>query len=266
MEIERKSLPFFSIPTEAKTDGSASRKVAGIAAVFGNVDVYDDVILPGAFKNTIEREFKSENAVRHLWQHSFFDPPTAVVTDLKEVTREELPPAVLEKAPEATGGLFIEREYLEDPESDRIFRAVQKGALNQMSFGFDAIKKIEKTSVDQATGIEKTIRFLEEVKLYDTSDVLWGANSATVATDAKDLNGLLQKLFISLKAGARNRATDLKTINQIHALTIELGSTTCKGIVGEDDEEEDAKSAAGILAKNRAALRRLNFEFLRIGS
>lgn len=251
---------------QLKAAGDASaRTVAGIAAVFGNVDLYGDVIMPGAFVKTIAQEFEAERSVRHLWQHSFFDPPTAVVTKLSEVTREELPEAVLEKAPEALGGLYIERDYLDTARGNEILASIKAGAINQMSFGFDAVAFDLKVTVD-TQGNEKQIRQLNEVKLYDTSDVLWGANAATVATDAKDMQGLLSQLFLSLKSGRRNANTDESLINQIHNITVALGTTKCKGITSADDaEEDDEQKAALVLTQRRAAFRRLQFETL-IGS
>src|SRR5512139_1447881 len=108
------------------------RTVTGFAAVFGNIDAGGDRIFKGFFKKTL-----SENAkrVRHLWMHDPMQPPTAVIKELKETGREELPEEVKQTFPEATGGLLVAREYLRTPRGDEILEGIKSGAIAEMSFG-----------------------------------------------------------------------------------------------------------------------------------
>lgn len=188
------------------------RVVTGLASVFGNVDSYGDVMHPGAFRKTIREGTKR---VKHLWMHDYSTPPTAVIHELREVGPEELPGEVLERFPEAKGGLVVVREYLETPRAEEIFQGIRAGAINEMSFAYDALKwdeeeREEKVSwsagregsagqEDEGTrgqgdgegGRESKkrvkVRNLREVRLWDTSDVTWGANEATVASKADGL-------------------------------------------------------------------------------
>jgi HK97 family phage prohead protease len=156
------------------------RAVTGIAAVFGNIDSYSDRIFKGAFKKTIKEGL---GKVRHLWMHDPWQPPTAVIKTLREVGMDELPDEVKTKFPDATGGLEVVREYLRTPRGDEILEGVKSGALNQMSFGYDPVKY----DFEELTGDEKshmTVRNLREIRLWDISDVNWGANQATVASKA----------------------------------------------------------------------------------
>ena len=152
-------------------------EVIGIAAVMGNLDSYDDRLWPGAFTKTLRERF---GKIYHLWQHDFGCPPIANITDLREVSRDELPPVVLQEAPEAQGGLQVTRVYHETERAQEVLINLKAGVPLQMSFAYDAIKY----DYEEKPGAKyewERIRNLREVRLYETSDVLWGANDATVA-------------------------------------------------------------------------------------
>lgn len=160
------------------------RTVAGFASVFGNVDSYYDIVHKGAFKKTIKER---SNRVRHLWMHEAYSPPTATIKELKEVDADELPDQVRDQHPETTGGLLVVREYLRTTRGDEILEGIKSGAINEMSFGYDAVKYDfeEIKGPDEEHGM--MVRNLREVRLWDTSDVNWGANSATVAAKVAPL-------------------------------------------------------------------------------
>lgn len=166
--MERKTI----VTTEQKIDG---RQVTGIAAVFGNIDSYQDIIHLGAFRKTIKERF---SRFRHLWQHDMVSPPTAKVISVKELKRADLPESMLDN-PYITGGLEVVREYLRTTRGDEILEGLAAGAISEMSFAYDAIKydfeEIERN------GQKRNVRNLREVRLWETSDVLWGANDRTVA-------------------------------------------------------------------------------------
>lgn len=212
MSREFKQLPF----TNLKAKASGRRRV-GIAAVFGNVDEIGDRIIPGAFAKTI-----AEGAPRckHLWNHSWQHPPIASIKELRELTRAELPGEVLEKSPEATGGLLVDREYYKGVElAEWILNAIDAGDINEMSFAYDTIQSTTVTEpIPGSPDPDKTrnVRELRELKLYDISDVLYGCNSATIAAGAKGLammplGALASQLVLleeELKAGRRNSDSD----------------------------------------------------------
>ena len=187
------------------------RKVTGFASIFGNVDSYGDIVHKGAFKKTIE---ENRNRFRHLWMHDAWQPPTATIVDIQEVGKNDLPKEVKDKFPDATGGLLVAREYLTDEFSNRIFEGIQKNAITEMSFGYDVVKTEFETSKDG-----KTIRHLKELKLFDTSDVNWGANDATVASKSY-LDTELQKAIkliealSGLKAGRVISASNMEKLKQ----------------------------------------------------
>lgn len=180
------------ISTIKSIDG---RLVSGFAAVFGNVDAYNDVIHAGAFKKTIQENAKR---FRHLWMHDPFNPPTAAIREIREAKRRELPEEVQENYPEATGGLLVTREYLDTPRGNEILEGIKAGAINEMSFAYDPLKfKFETPDDGPYKGM--LIRHLEEMRLWDTSDVTWGANEATVAAKFAQMGLLEPKAGISYR-------------------------------------------------------------------
>lgn len=228
-----------TIPQHIKTvDG---RTVTGIFAVMGNVDSYNDRLWPGAFSKTFaERGGKT----KFLWQHNFDAPAIAVITTLREVGRDELPPEVLAAAPDATGGAEVVRTYLNTPRADEVLEGIKDGVPYEMSFGYDALKFDFETPPDARDEWDK-IRNLREVRIWEVSDVLWGANDATLASKAQlPLEFLLKQLELHTKAGARHSASDTNLLNAIHQAALELGATNCKGVLEDRAEGDEGKSRA----------------------
>jgi HK97 family phage prohead protease len=212
------------------TKAITGRSVTGIFSVFGNIDSYADVMLPGSFGKTL-RERGSK--IIHLWQHDFFAPPIAVVDDIREIGRDALPEAVRAQYPEATGAMEVTRTYVTTPRADEVLTLLTAGVPLEMSFAFDPIK------VEYGELNGRAVRFIREVKLYETSDVNWGANSATLAVRSAglplDVLALhLDRYLTAYKAGARHSTGDTKLINDIHAKIVDLGCTTCAGMLDED--------------------------------
>ena len=224
---EFKNLSFTNL--KAKSSG---RIRVGVCAVMGNVDSWGDRIHLGAFTKTIAENLK---AVRHLWNHNYSDPPTAKIIELRELSREELPAEVLAKAPDATGGLLVAREYFTNDFANSILEAIDADAINEMSFAYDVIKSAQtQEETDMPDMPTRYIRELYELKLFDTSDVNWGMNGATVAVGAKNLNSLPLGAILShlqfhqtqsSKAGSRNSAADAALITSIHNLSVDLGAS-----------------------------------------
>jgi len=192
-ERESKTMP-------AWTKDVSGRKVTGITAVTGNVDDGGDRIIAGAFSKTIA---ESARRIRHLWQHGAdgwdygVTPPIAAVTRIAEVGKDALPDAVTKMAPLATGGLEVEREYLRTPRGDEILEAYKAGIELEMSIGYECIiKKYIEEDRDRVS--MRHYRDLIEIKLFDTSDVNWGMNSATVGS--KSFERRFQLLVERMKA------------------------------------------------------------------
>lgn len=176
--MEYKTIPYFVKELDAKT-----RTVVGIFAVHGNVDSGGDMSVNGSFGKRLSDA--SRKRVRFLWNHNSMNPPIASIKSIREVEAGELPAKVREWAPGATGGVEVTRKYYEGvPLADWVFKAIEEGDVTEMSYAYDiqqySIKKLEDG---------KEIRLLEDVELYDVSDVNWGMNPATAGVKGLPVAG-----------------------------------------------------------------------------
>jgi HK97 family phage prohead protease len=162
--MERKALPHFTKSIEDRT-------VTGIFAVHGNIDEGSDRSWPGSFANVA---VNGRTRTRFLWQHNADNPPIAVITGMRELSRADLPASVLGYAPDASGGVEVTRTYNTSPLAEWVLTGIKDGSIDEMSYAYDV------TRFDYETIDERQVRNIREVKLYDISDVNWGLNPATV--------------------------------------------------------------------------------------
>lgn len=240
--MEHKAMPSVVKSVEGRT-------VTGIGAVHGNIDSYADISHPGSFAKTIAERM---GRIKFLWNHDFYGgPPIALIKSIREVGRDELPEKVLDLAPNATGGVEVTREYLKNERAEAVFEAVVSGAADEMSYGYDPVK------MDFGEMDGTKVRNLREIRLWEFSDVIFGANPATVGSKLHmPLDLLLKQIEATLeeyKAGARHSANDTKQLNMIHKAILDLGCTSCKGAV--DDENETEKSRADLSSLTLAGAR-----------
>jgi HK97 family phage prohead protease len=168
MKMERKAFP-----GEWKADG-ATGTVEGYGAVFGNIDTYGDIILKGAFSETMGRR-----KVKMLWQH---DPgqPIGVWDEMREDDR----------------GLYMK---------GRILPGVSKGkeAIELMSAGAIEGLSIGYRTVDAE--YKEGNRYIKEIDLWETSIVTFPANEMAGASiksiqTERDLECVLIDCGLSRKA------------------------------------------------------------------
>ena len=127
---------------------------SGYASVFNVEDSDSDVILPGAFKNSIQAWQQDKIKPKMLWQHNTAEP-IGIWTKIVEDER----------------GLYVEGKLLmEVGKGKEAYHLIQNGIVTDLSIGF----RIKKHRV--CTKTRK--RYIEEVDLIEISLVTFGANSA----------------------------------------------------------------------------------------
>lgn len=221
------------------------RTVTGFAGIFGNIDSGNDRTWAGAFKKTIAER---SDRVRHLWQHDMMQPPIAAIRELRECGKEDLPADLRKKYPDATGGLLVVREYLSTPRGDEVLEGIRSGAISEMSFGYDPIKY--DFEGDPKKG-ETTIRNLRECRLWDTSDVNWGMNEATVASK-NDPAVVLAQLLDNLKAAqgfdpaALSKAGRVLSASNLEKLKAALETLTMILSAAEPLSDDNGKTAVPV--------------------
>lgn len=151
-KIENKSYQDMILDVTPET-----RTVKACWSRIGNVDLDGDIIVAEAFTKTIkERGPKGKNMIWSLVDHKADMAHT--LGKPKELYIEgDMLVAVTD---------LVETECGEDA-----IKLYEAGLINQHSIGFSTLK----SDVDQKTGI----RTITELKLYEGSAVLWGANPET---------------------------------------------------------------------------------------
>lgn len=255
---ETKSAPFALFK---KDNVKGERTRAGIFAVLGNRDNAGDRTMPGAFKKTWK---ENKHNIVHLFDHgqSGQTIPTASVDDLYEIGKADLPDEVLELAPDALGAAVVVRTYVKSDLGDHLLNAIDIGAIKQMSFAYGVPKGKDERIKEQIKGVMVDTRLLKEVGQYDTADVRWGCNDATIAQikalfsqsslDLEELYKRLQSIEAEFKSGARNSAKDSAMVKQIHDLCKSLDPTSCAPDPVEPDANDELKKFQFALGMARA--------------
>lgn len=150
-------------PFEVKTvnkDGTFE----GYASVFGELDSYRDIVMPGAFKKSLKEDFADKNRkVPMLWQHSAW-MPIGVYTRIQEDNK----------------GLFVEGACNMEVQQARECHALMKqGALSGLSIGYTTV--VSEWNEDDLT------RKLIEVNLWEVSPVTFPAGDSARVSSVKSL-------------------------------------------------------------------------------
>lgn len=144
------------------TDGTFK----GHASVFGEIDSYRDIVMPGAFKETLKRDYEAKDRkVPMLWQHNSWEP-IGVYTELKE---DDI-------------GLYVEGELNMEVQKGREAHALMKqGAISGLSIGY--------ATVDFEIDNKAQVRKLKAVDLWEISPVTFPAGDSARISSVKTFAG-----------------------------------------------------------------------------
>ena len=143
-QIEYKSIELKEATTSRQADGRL--KVVAYAAIFGNIDSYNDIIVKGAFANSLKKEGKR---VAVCWQHDMRKPIGKLISIKEDDT-----------------GLMV--EFLISRSEEDVAVKIEEGIISEMSIGYSTV------AFDYNTKDE--IRTIKEARLYEVSLVTRGAN------------------------------------------------------------------------------------------
>jgi HK97 family phage prohead protease len=205
----KKSTGSFQVKSnfELKDVGEKTGIVTGYAAIFGNIDSDDDMIMPGAFEKTIQ-ERGPESAkprIKHLWQHNSWEP-IGIPIILKEDDK----------------GLYFETKFGKDQYSQDKLQQHIDGIITELSIGYNTIKSENITDANDNFQYRKLI----DVKLWEYSSVTWGANSLTEIISAKgetkEILANLNKRLESLNKGLKNGKYTDESYEQFEAEILKI--------------------------------------------
>lgn len=137
---------------EIKSTDDSNGTFAGYASVFNVEDFDGDVVVAGAFADSIAA--KGASGIKMLWQHDM-DEPIGVFTEIREDAK----------------GLYVEGRLLvdDDPLARRAYAHLKAGSLNGLSVGFRTILSERDTTND--------VTILKELDLWEISLVTFPANN-----------------------------------------------------------------------------------------
>lgn len=160
-----------------RQDGSFS----GYASLFGKVDLGGDVVMPGAFADSLKR--RPARAIKLLYQHD----ETQVIGLWQEV-RED------------AAGLYVRGRILTELARGReVLALMRAGALDGLSVGYRTLKSRR----DAATGARRLLTLdLWEISIV-TFPMLPEARIAEVKQDARPASWGLSRLAVRLHAAAQ---------------------------------------------------------------
>ena len=210
------------------------RTVKAVWSRMGNTDLDNDIIVPEAYSKTLmENGPQGKNIIWSLVDHN----------------------ASFKNALGKPSELYVEGDKLiavtkivDTAIGQDMIKLYNEGLINQHSIGF----AVKRSDMDQKTGI----RTIKELKLYEGSAVLWGANPETPTLEMSksmlDVNeqlSLVQRLERLSKAFKHGQFTDESfsllelEIKQIQQKIEELSTQAVANATPAPDENEGLKEA-----------------------
>jgi HK97 family phage prohead protease len=163
----RKIMPIIDLKSMDSDNGGFS----GYGSIFGNVDSYDDIVMAGAFTETLPDFLKNGFvSVGHMWS--------------------DLPVATFKDAAQDDKGLFVVAEFHSDEYSQRARlvtgERIARGKGVGLSIGFSIKKGGASWAMDE-DGMHSGIRLLTNLDLFEVALVNMPANPQTWADDVKGM-------------------------------------------------------------------------------
>jgi uncharacterized protein len=222
--MDRFEVKFATDDLDAKTG-----EFSGYGAVFGNADYHDDVIVPGAFRQTLRDWKKEKRLPPMLSQHGGWS-----VGDM-----DGLPIGVWTEMDEDDKGLAVKGRIinLDTERGKTIYGAMKEGALGGLSIGYMA----KKFTLGTKPGEPR--RKLEAVELVELSVVTSPANRLA-------------------RIGSVKTARQITTVREFEDFLRDAGgfshaaakAIASRGFKAAEPRDEDEADLAALLRRNIATL------------
>lgn len=161
------------IKAAGPADSLAEGQFVAIVSVFGNEDSVGDVVVPGAFADTLADWAAKGDPIPVLWSHDWSDPFShiGVVMDAKET----------DQGLEVTGQI---EDLDTNPTAQQVYRLLKGRRVTQFSFAYDVQ---EGAWVDTEDDQSNPYGYYElrKLTLYEVGPTLVGANQETELLAAK---------------------------------------------------------------------------------
>jgi len=195
--------------------------IEGYASTFGGApDAYGDVIVPGAFTESLAKHERDGTFPIMLWGHNSSEPPIGNWTDMSEDRK----------------GLKVKGDIdLDDPLGARVYRALKRGSMKGLSIGYE-------TKSAEPDPKRPGVRLLNAVDLWEVSPVPFPAQvRASVETVKSYLNeGSLPSL--------RQFEESLRELGFSKSQAVTIASKGLAALLRSESGADDAERAAFLAA------------------
>lgn len=208
-------------PFEVKSVGKDG-SFEGYGSVFGELDSYRDIVMPGAFAKSLQEDFAAKGRkVPMLYQHDSCQP-IGVYEDISE---------------DGTG-LYVKGQCNMDVQLGREAHSLMKqGALSGLSIGYNTIT--------QEWDAHNELRKLLQVKLREVSLVTFPAGDSARVQSVKSL------MELHTLSDVEDYMRDVYGASKKEAVAL---ASRIKAIAPQSDSEPDAES----LTKTLSIIRSIN--------
>lgn len=209
-----------SAPLDITQTNPDTGEFTATVAVFGNVDLGGDRIIPGAFSKSIRSWKAAGDPVPVIWNHDHDNPMAHIgVVDPADMT--ETP-----KGLQVKGTLDV----ADNEVARQVHRLMKRRSVKEFSFGYQVPRGGEKRANDGANE-------LHEISLFELGPTLKGMNPSTELHAVKSALGERRKMdapsvrLINSMAGQARKfidseddADDIATMRHVLEMLVELGA------------------------------------------
>jgi uncharacterized protein len=198
MSIHRK---YIERPFEVKSV-KADGTIEGYASIFGEIDSYRDVVVPGAFTKSLDERYRAKNrkGVPMLDQHNSWTP--IGLWPIESVKEDNI-------------GLFVVGQInMKVQKGVENHALADQGALTGLSIGYN--------TRDDEWDENGQVRILREVDLWEISMVTFPAGDSARITSVKSISGLetLSDCETLLRDAGFSKSETAAFVSRIKALAV----------------------------------------------
>lgn len=227
----------FTIESKA-IDAAGEGRFTGYASVFGNIDLAGDMVIPGAFEESL-KDFSPDGAgIPLLWRHRTDDPFMNLGATVG--------------AKEDEHGLWVDCQIdLETANGKQSHKLLKQKRVGQMSFAYDVL---EGAWVDRKPEEGGSYYELRKLAIREVSIVQFGANGETAILTVKaavDSRNASVKAGVPLTAAEESDARAAKTALE-ELLTTDPEPAPADSAKDDDEHGEKSSESAGLITRARA--------------
>lgn len=219
------------IKAAGPAEGLEEGQFTAYASIFGNEDSYGDIVVKGAFLESLAAWAASGDVIPVLWGHDSWDPFSNIG-------------GVVTAAEDEKGLLVTAQLDLDNPKAQQVYKLIKGKRINQMSFAYDVVVSERQVEPDDGD----VIVLLQKLNLFEVSVVMYGANTETEILAVKtNARALADGLKVGRAISASNESDLRDAMDLIQGVLSSLDTTDDPGKAsgqpsGKDEEPSPAKS------------------------